>query len=134
MKNLAKCKSKYPDPKQAQMNYVYNFYRYSAVKRNLSFELSPEQFFSLTQNVCHYCGTPPSNISSPKKDRRCGESFVYSGIDRIESAEGYSMSNCVPCCRICNVAKSNMNYYDFLAWAKRLNNHREKFYQNILGV
>ena len=33
---------------------------------------------------------------------------------------GNKKENCVPCCLICNRAKSNMNLEDFLEWVDRI--------------
>lgn len=29
---------------------------------------------------------------------------------------GYSISNCVACCKVCNYAKHIMNYQEFINW------------------
>ena len=34
------------------------------------------------------------------------------------------IDNCVPCCKICNIAKRNMTLEEFDEWIKRLYNHR----------
>jgi hypothetical protein len=42
---------------------------------------------------------------------------VANGIDRVDNTKGYSVDNCVPCCRRCNVAKADMTPDQFLGWA-----------------
>ena len=29
---------------------------------------------------------------------------------------GYTVENCLPCCQICNGAKSDMTYEEFMSW------------------
>lgn len=45
-----------------------------------------------------------------------GKSFLFNGIDRMDSKLGYSDSNCVPCCGAANFAKRRMPYSDFVSW------------------
>ena len=42
------------------------------------------------------------------------------GIDRLDSAFGYTLENCVPCCKYCNTAKNTMLVSDFLSWVSRV--------------
>lgn len=88
-----------------------------ARSKNRSFELSLEQFNQITLQNCYYCGCAPAQKCAPK------ESFgyyCYNGLDRIDSSKGYSMSNVVPCCWQCNLAKSNKSQAEFYAWIKRI--------------
>jgi hypothetical protein len=82
-------------------------YKSAAKERRIAYELSREEFMSFWQKPCHYCGEPIETI----------------GIDRIDNTRGYVMGNCVPCCRTCNIAKSQMTLEEFLAWAARLAKH-----------
>lgn len=77
--------------------YRFNLTRTSAKKRGLTFTLSYEDFVTFYQLPCHYCGdlTPSANF------------------DRIDSSKGYGLSNVVPCCRWCNVAKNVVSQEDF---------------------
>lgn len=43
---------------------------------------------------------------------------LYNGIDRKNSSEGYTLGNSLPCCRVCNRAKSDMDYEEFKQWIK----------------
>ena len=51
------------------------------------------------------------------------DGFLYSGIDRVNSHEGYNKNNCVPCCEKCNKAKLAMNKDEFLNWIKMVYQH-----------
>lgn len=94
-------------------------YKRHAFDRHLSWELSREQVVSLIEKPCYYCGIPPSNYKTTKNSLKGGGKH-YSGIDRVDSTKGYFMDNCVPCCKICNFAKSNLDINEFQNWALRL--------------
>lgn len=126
-------KPKLADPRQAHINSIFYSYKHSAKIRNLPFELTYDDYYDLTQQICHYCGNPPSNVAK-EKGQDSSRHFIYNGIDRIDSKEGYSMSNCVPCCRTCNIAKSDMGYFEFLNWINKVLDHRTKYYKDILGA
>jgi len=98
-------------------NKLYNNYLLSAKERGKSFELTKEQFKDITSQNCYYCGAPP--LSTLKVKSSYGE-YVYNGIDRIDSNLGYVDGNVVPCCKTCNIAKSNMTLGDFLNWIVRV--------------
>ena len=101
---------------------VLNRYKQNARKRNKTFELSSKQFLELTRKNCFYCGDPPNNLEytrytsrHPKANKpKCQKSFVYSGIDRVDSSKGYILDNCVPCCNRCNMSKLHHPQKTFL--------------------
>lgn len=99
------------DLDESNRNLVYHTYKKSAEKRRLLFELTMEQFVTLVKSNCHYCSKPPSQIKARKGTRA---PFIYNGIDRKDNGGGYILSNCVPCCKICNYAKHTMTYTQFL--------------------
>lgn len=70
---------------------VYSVYKSSAKRKSIEFSLSFGEFSGLYGKKCHYCG---SNSS---------------GIDRVNNNCGYSISNCVSCCEICNKTKQTMS-------------------------
>lgn len=110
----------YLDRSIPAFNQLYKHsYKNRALKSGLDFELSKDEFRKLTKSNCHYCGSPPIGNKLTRTGNR--ESiYVYNGIDRIDSDKGYTLDNVVPCCSICNHAKNNMSYKDFLEWIKRL--------------
>ena len=67
---------------------------------------------------CFYCNSTPNNVKKTKNSINGG--LVYSGIDRIDNTKHYTKENSVPCCKICNYAKSNMNLLEFHEWAVRI--------------
>ena len=45
---------------------------------------------------------------------------MHSGVDRKNNSLGYLPSNVVACCTVCNHAKRDMTYEEFLSWIDRL--------------
>lgn len=102
---------------EAAKNEVYGRYKHGAKSRGHSFELTIKEFDELSKLLCHYCGADPSNTAYVSKNTGY---FIYNGIDRKDNTKGYFLENCVPCCRVCNRAKNNMLYEDFVAWITRV--------------
>jgi len=102
---------------ESSFNGLFSSYKYSAKQRDLSFELSEEQFRKLSKKDCTYCGTPPLQLWL-KKTAVTG--YLYNGIDRMDSTKGYTENNVAPCCKTCNYAKHTMGTSQFMEWIKRL--------------
>jgi hypothetical protein len=88
-------------------------YKNNAKKRNLKFQLSNNQLKQLFCRPCFYCNSPPITTIS---GNRTNGSFTYNGIDRIDNNKGYTIDNCISCCKICNRAKGDMDQVKFLVW------------------
>ena len=80
---------------------TYVKYKNQALKKGHNFELTKEEFENLRALNCKYC------IRSATTDH-------HNGIDRVESNIGYILSNCIPCCRDCNMMKKSYSVNDFL--------------------
>jgi len=93
-------------------------YKRHAERRGFKWELSRTDIELIIKSDCVYCGSKPNNIKKTKNS--IGDGLLYSGIDRINSNDNYTKENSVPCCRICNYAKSNMDVNDFKEWAIRI--------------
>jgi hypothetical protein len=104
-------------PGQAVRNRVLRSYRKSALERGLSWELTEDEFDHLIAQDCAYCGCAPGTIA--RAERSNGD-FIYNGIDRKDNTIGYAPGNTLPCCPVCNHAKKDMPYDDFIAWIGRL--------------
>jgi len=107
-------------PGQAGRNKLIWSYRRHAKDNNRSYELSLSEFEKLTSSNCHYCNAKPS--MSIKSVRGNG-AYIYNGIDRKDNEIGYVISNCVPCCKMCNFSKRNYDMTVFLDWVKRVHDH-----------
>jgi len=78
----------------------YSVYNISANDKNLNFELSQELFEQIVKQPCYYCGIV--------QDRG------FNGIDRKDSTECYTESNCLSCCKMCNYMKGSLSERVFL--------------------
>lgn len=76
-------------------------YKDSATIRGLCFDLTNEEIKALIFCNCFYCG---SGLSNSKKNKHI--EIKYNGIDRVDNSIGYQVSNCVSCCKMCNIMKS----------------------------
>lgn len=81
----------------------YHNLKANAKQRDLEFDLSREEVKTLLESSCDYCGKEAAD-----------------GIDRVDSNLGYESSNVVPCCFLCNTAKSNLSREEFYAWVERV--------------
>lgn len=73
-------------------------YKKAAIKRNVEWLLSDEDFKSFWQQPCSYCGDKIETI----------------GIDRVNNNEGYHLANCVSCCSTCNTMKMTLSKEEFV--------------------
>lgn len=120
---IASAKSK--DPWLSEFNYVRN----AAKKRGLAWDLTRNQFQTLCSKPCHYCNSSPSTTTHRK-------GIIKNGIDRVNNKLGYWLSNCVPCCKMCNIAKHTWDLDEFHTWVKKIYSHmnvtqkntRQQFY------
>lgn len=103
----------------------------ACTKSGVEFNLTYDQFASITKQDCAYCGSKPSLIA-----RRCGRSTkdgvipvlgmcVYNGVDRKDSSAGYTVENSVPCCYQCNVSKAEMLPHEFMGWVAAVYHHNK---------
>ena len=103
----------------AARNSLLSQYKGIARKRNYQWDLTQDEFFSLTKGNCFYCGNEPSYV---KKTQYKTGTYTYNGIDRKNNNLGYSSENSVSCCGICNVAKNTMGLEEFKKWVLKVNN------------
>jgi hypothetical protein len=108
---------------EAGFNALYASYRCNARNRNLNFNLTKDDFKILVESKCYYCDEVPKQI---KKGNRLYGNFIYNGIDRINNNIGYEINNVVPCCGICNQAKSNLDFDYFVKWISKVYNNLNK--------
>jgi hypothetical protein len=104
-------------------NSLYNNYKRGAIKRNLSFELTKEEFRNLTKQSCYYCGSEPNQ---EYKQPNTNGNYIYNGIDRTDNTKGYILDNCVPCCGKCNRAKDIMTLEEFYNWIGLIYDKRQR--------
>jgi len=78
-------------------------YRLHAKNLNMAFDLTKTQFEDLCNKPCGYCGATPRN-----------------GIDRLDSFKGYTIDNCISCCKICNYMKQRMTVTQFIQQCQKV--------------
>lgn len=81
----------------------YNFYKYRAKKKDLEFDISFDDFSTLSLQPCYYCKQKATNGH---------------GLDRINNNFNYTKTNVVSCCSECNYMKGTKEQKDFLEKCK----------------
>lgn len=107
---------------EASFNDLYERYKYRATKIGKEFLLTKEEFKIITKQNCYYCGIEPKQEASKGRsfNKKYNGTYIFNGIDRVDNLKGYSLDNCVPCCLICNQAKSDLEIEDFNKWLRHL--------------
>lgn len=107
---------------QAGFTALLSRYKYSAKRRKHTWELTDEEFRELTRKPCFYCQRPPSQVvysaavGKISEETREHGSYTYTGVDRRNNALGYTVENCVPCCKHCNLGKHQMTEQEFVEY------------------
>lgn len=109
------------DKQEQLFEYLFKDYRKNAIKRNLEFLLSENDFKSLIFSNCVYCGEKPNQVRIHFKFN--DKNVYYNGIDRLDNAVGYTKENCVSCCKMCNYAKRNISVTDYINWINKSFNY-----------
>lgn len=104
-----------------KLNTLIRTTKSNAKKRGLEYSLTDSEVFQIASKACHYCG-----FLDFTKDGAASSTLYsqwFSGIDRKDNEKGYTLENSLPCCKICNRAKNNMQYDDFLRYILRIKGH-----------
>lgn len=78
-----------------------------AKKRNKELELNYIEIGEIMKRPCFFCGQKEN----------------YNGLDRFDNSKGYLKNNVVPCCAICNRAKSTLTADEFIQHCKKVLAH-----------
>ncbi len=105
---------------EAAKNSFYKQMISWAKRRNIAFTLSKDELLFMVSQPCFYCGQIAK--SEFGKNRYYG-SFIHNGVDRINSDLPYNSNNCVPCCKVCNLAKGSQTIDEFRIWIKKVTAH-----------
>lgn len=119
--------SSHTDPEKPRLSSAKTVYRSTYKDGNLSFE----DFITLSQKPCYYCGSPPSNSANSFRNRSDNSSqfsiingdFIYNGLDRKNNSRPHDRDNVVPSCSTCNWSKGRMSSKEFKIWIKKVYNH-----------
>lgn len=104
--------------KNTLLNSIFSDYRTRATRKNQEFKLDINEFEILLNKPCYYCGEFNKNTK-----KRKNRNYSYNGIDRINNNEGYTLTNSVTCCKVCNMAKNTMTQIEFIEWIKKVYNN-----------
>jgi hypothetical protein len=110
---------------------VWQSYKRGAKNRDLDFHISKDEFYTLTQQNCTYCNQPPSQERKPRVKGKLN-SFIYNGIDRIDSKKGYTLDNCTACCKLCNMMKRNLSVAEFVVHIKRIHAYQKGRWNKVV--
>ena len=89
---------------------AYEAYKARAIKKELEFCISKDDFNKITTEACVYCG-----IHADDKRKN--------GVDRKDNSIGYKLDNVVSCCSECNQMKCKMTSADFIVQCKMVAEH-----------
>lgn len=103
---------------ESAMRSLYRSYQHNAKRRNKYFDLSYDYFKELIVKPCVYCSDQLKQTH--RHDPSAKASVKFTGIDRVDNTQGYTQSNTVACCGICNRAKDTMTVEEFRKWATRV--------------
>ena len=79
----------------------------AAMTRTIEWHLTDDEANAMLVLPCVYCGWLDLEVR-------------VNGIDRLDSAKGYTSENCRPCCKNCNYMKGTFDPKTFITWAKRI--------------
>lgn len=109
----------YADREVALLKVQYHHLKKRNKAKGYDEILTFDVFTKLSKSPCKYCGLEYSkeiedrlNESSNKK-MLSDHVLKCNGIDRIDSSKGYTLTNSVPCCKHCNIAKNTMSEAEF---------------------
>ncbi len=124
------CRIHYSEITKRSSTLSYNTMAYStrrsdAKRRLIQWEITKEYWNSITMKPCHYCGTEKSNRIKGRIRRDGSQSpdYLYNGIDRVNNDIGYTINNCVPCCKNCNFMKRKLSVEEFFNHIKKICKH-----------
>jgi hypothetical protein len=109
--------------------YKNFFYKYKKCihkkKYNNEKIISPSDALKISLQPCFFCKTKHSltyTDINKKTNKKISKTILkINGLDRINSNNGYTKSNVVSCCKICNICKNDMLLSDFIKHIKKIN-------------
>jgi hypothetical protein len=90
-------------------------YQAGAKRRGIPWDLPKDQFVDMLFSKCSYCEQEPYLLV-----KRTNHEALVNGVDRRDSSLGYSLENCVSCCKFCNFAKNSSTEEEFMKWIGRV--------------
>lgn len=102
----------HPDREWGRIQRIY-------LNNRPDFVLSLKQVQYICSLPCFYCGSPCCNELKGRRYRVSTGKVVlqYSGIDEVVHGKGHIVGNVLPCCIVCNKAKSDMSLEEWCRYA-----------------
>lgn len=89
---------------KTKLSTRYSHLNSSAKRRGLVVEITGSEYVSIVSQGCSYCKVP--------LDGETGTS-----LDRIDNDKGYTLSNVVACCGLCNITRNRLySHSEFLKY------------------
>jgi len=114
--NAKKWRDKNPDKveymrlkKKKNPKVLYSSYLLRSNYCGNDFELSFEEFEKIVTSKCYYCNVPYKE-------------FLL-GVDQLECSKGYTKTNSIPCCEMCNMMKNTLNEATFILMCAHIARH-----------
>lgn len=97
--------------RKTNVYYAYAYYRRVADLRGYKFKLTQDIFCDLVTTNCYYCDFFSDDCMN--------------GVDRLDNSIGYTESNSVPCCEMCNMMKNTLNESTFILMCAHIATYNE---------
>lgn len=121
--------SLYRKPKfESVLNLLFRNYFEQAERASRVFELDKSVFSDLIKGSCYYCGIVGGRVM--KTGRLKNHEWRVNGIDRLDNKVGYTKTNSVSCCAVCNRMKHALDKDLFIAQAVKIVEHQNKINAN----
>ena len=88
------------EEKVIEIHELWRGLQRNAYSRELMITITRDEFEKMAILPCYYCGFTSQ--------------IRLNGIDRIDNNKGYLPSNCIPCCKMCNMMKQAQHPIEFL--------------------
>jgi hypothetical protein len=100
----------YPESWRDTKSISYNTYFTRAIKKDLEFLLTLQDYEQFISQKCYYCEKKNTQIHT-------------NGIDRKNNTIGYILENCISCCGECNYMKSNLSDIEFIKQCQNISEY-----------
>lgn len=98
--------NKFQNQKTDSIDEFWRNIQRGAMERNMLITLSFDDYINLALQPCYYCGFQSE--------------YKVNGIDRIDNNKGYIQTNCVSCCKMCNLIKHTSHPQAFIDKVKTI--------------
>lgn len=123
LKNRTSCGCKRKATETSTQHILYLQIKNGAKIRNLTFDMTFNEYLMLSKENCLYCNKPPEF----KNSKALAMSINANGIDRIDNTKGYIKGNLAPCCAKCNTMKLDDTQEEFFKQIELIYHNIKKY-------